>query len=267
MSGYWEAVVRAALDLPVAAAPVPVSPFEPDPQDGGADELMVADENLDAPVAPDRRPELLQSTTMVADSVEHAESADRRPVEPPGDEAPAESHPAPRQGSQRPQDQVPALATTVPTPAPEMQAEALSVLRRVDRVEVQRVDAVHTLSETVRFPRLEGIPEAARQAPEFPTAAPSPAESAIAAGPAAAREPAAPLVAVAETVTPAAVPTAVTTVVPELPPLIIEIDRVDIRIEPEPVPAAAPTAAPRRVDAGSVPSLSDYLARRTEARG
>jgi hypothetical protein len=47
------------------------------------------------------------------------------------------------------------------------------------------------------------------------------------------------------------------------PALVIEIDRIDIRIEPE---RAAPPAPPRRrPDPGTMPSLSEYLARRSES--
>ncbi len=49
----------------------------------------------------------------------------------------------------------------------------------------------------------------------------------------------------------------------ELPPLVIEIDRIDVRIEPEPV-VAQPARSARRADS-TVPSLADYLARRSGA--
>jgi hypothetical protein len=50
---------------------------------------------------------------------------------------------------------------------------------------------------------------------------------------------------------------------PESPPLVIEIGRIDIRIASETL--APPAVVPRR-DTGAVPSLEDYLARRSEAR-
>jgi hypothetical protein len=50
----------------------------------------------------------------------------------------------------------------------------------------------------------------------------------------------------------------------QLAPLVIEIERIDIRLVPE-QPPPAPIRATRRADSTDVPSLNDYLARRSGA--
>jgi hypothetical protein len=129
-------------------------------------------------------------------------------------------------------------------------------------VEVHRVETTHRLVESLEISRTaEHLVEVPVPAPPLLPAAesrrleaPRPAESAGAV-------PAAPDVPISVVAEPRVAAAVVQPAAPA-PPLVIEIDRIDIRIES---PVAAPPPPTRRRDTAAAPALGEYLERRSGA--
>jgi len=264
MSGYWDAVTRAALDLPAPAGPRPRSLFEPDGMAGASDELESGGEVFEQPrsgVSPAARPETAPPPPAVVEGAARAAATStgeiRMQAGPPAATRPADAEDAgavaERHMTALPVEPVAKPSPTVVgrPPAPE----------RIERTEVHLVERTETVREVVAEPRVTVVesrlapPEgAATLADQFP--APGDRQAAV---------PAAPSVVVAEPAMPAAPPVDRRAAVEAPPPFVIEIERVDIRIEHE-HQAAPVRPGPQPADVGSVPSLNDYLARRGEVR-
>jgi hypothetical protein len=263
MSGYWDAVARAALDLPAAATPRPRSRFEPDAAEPAVEALELEEEGTDATtMAPGHRAEAAAGPASAAPVEVHHQTSDRTAETVRAEPVPIPARPGPlptpdREAGTKPSTGPAAAVSTPGTPPP-----TLREVHYVDRVEVHRVERTQTVVEPGARPAPEAR-EPVEGGPEQPVAAspweaPQPIEAPVAS------EAASPIVAVAEPVAPP--PASLDRAgVQEPAPLVIEIDRIDIRIEPGTIAPVAAAAMPRRPEA-SVPSLSDYLARRSEAR-
>jgi hypothetical protein len=269
MNGYWDALARAALDLPSDADPRPRSRFE--------GEQGIAGERLDA----------IEEAVdgVVETSSGEVDSRSAVPAEPMAQARPAATTATTRLHNQ-PLDATPTVSLepspTEPTPAAAARPEVAPrntdpttpkqpiAIERIERVEVQRKETTHTIREVPALPALESRGEEPwRGTGEPGSAGHAEAEAQPTLVAAAPRE------RVVEThVVSRAEPVAQAPVergrdeqdvtADELAPLVIEIDRVDIRIEhDQPLPVAARAA--RQVGGGDVHSLNDYLARRSEA--
>lgn len=266
MSGYWDAVARAALALPAAATPRPRSRFEPDAAEPAVEALELEEEGTDATgAAPGHLAEGAAGPAAAAPREVHQPTSDHIAETVRAEPAPAPARPSPLPA----QDQeARATLTTGPAaavPAPGTPPPALREVHHVhhvDHVEVHRVERTQTVLEPAARPAPEAR-EPVEGGPEQPVAAsaweaPRPIEAPVA------PEAASPIVAVAEPVAPP--PASLDRAGAQEPaPLVIEIDRIDIRIEPETIVPVAAAAMPRLPEA-AVPSLNDYLARRSEAR-
>jgi hypothetical protein len=259
MSGYWDAVVRTALGLTGTAAPRPRSLFEPDDarlaigegdltEDPGvasaSAETPAAVPRGDIPAAPPIPPfdrDVLPPHPNTAQDEERQSASPSLPLDDTRDDRPAESFPVTRVVEER----------------------VTHTERIVERVEVQRIDTHHTIVEV--------SPDTRSDEPRVPFAGVV-AEAAIAAradvshertpGPRADREAAPAVVLAAEAGSPPEMH-ARQAPAPEPPVFVIEIDHIDIRIESG---APAAPAVPRRREPEAIPSLADYLQRRSEAR-
>jgi hypothetical protein len=127
----------------------------------------------------------------------------------------------------------------------------------IARLEVHRIETTRTVIEHVEPREPVSVEIAASEPLEQETSAPHETRAEPAA--AAAIEP--PSIVVAEPI--AAAPEHHQPQ-HEPPPLVIEIGRIDIRIASE--TAAPPAPAPLRREDGTMPSLGEYLARRSEAK-
>jgi len=257
VSDFWEAVGRAALGRPGSATPRPRSIFEPEdptalPTQPEA-KLDEAKGTTDAPspareaVAP-RPPSHSEPAAAAEDRV-------AVPVRNEG-EQPARSFdasPAPHVERQAP--------PAAPASAAVSRADAAQQ-SVVELLEVQRIESTQIRTEPVANTTVTGSPSPAPTAPESRAQALSSAVTVVPeleerandtpASPSEVPLPvvAEPHVAVTELVAARAVSTE--------PPLVIEIDHIDIRIEPE---RALPLIRERRRDPGTAPSLTEYLAR------
>ena len=266
MSSYWDALARAALDLPATAGPRPRSRFEPDRSEVDVADAELADEPFGglapAPSGPPQAP-IQPSAALPVEvpgppidrtfGVQHAE---QRPI--PGTPQPAEV--AALVVSAQP------VVTATTTPAPEVPPPLPATAQPIQRVEVHHTEAEASVAAAVPAPGAAGT-----DVPAEPTGprddrppAPPRAETQSPDEETAPANPPVPIVTVAEPLVQAPAPVEHSPS-GEPPPLVIEIERVDIKIEHEAAPATS--VPPRRpIDSGAVPSLSDYLARRTEGR-
>lgn len=255
MSGYWDAVLGAALGLPGTARPQQPPLFAA--EDGAA--LAEVEEQRDAPRAPTplAQPPALQQPPPAFGEARAAEPAPVLPQPPAPVPAAAEAGTT-RAGVGLPQPPEPPPRPSVA----EMPAAELTAARR-GRDPEPIVEPVKHEAHRERDP---GIETASDRGPKWKMieAVPPP--------PPAVREAAAPAeVPPSEPILIAAEPSAspAPTIEPryEEPtpqPLTIEIGRIDVRIlAPEASPPAVvpkPAAPPE-----GVPSLADYLSRRSEA--
>jgi len=270
MNRYWDALARAALDLPADAGPRPRSRFEPDVSSVAMDEPALvevaaridsytpapapdADEagprpiDVDAVPAevrtrPDRTVETVTASDVARDFLRDArvdaqQPLDRSDAPLPGQQAvftnerPALIERTERVELQRHETTVVHERHAIPEPG-----SATSVAQLMDR------DESRTLVEAREH--AEPAPIAAAAAHPFPD----------------------------DATTAIAVPTTADLSAPierreapvQVAPLVIEIERIDIRLVPEQPPAPLMPAT-RRADSPDVPSLNDYLARRSGA--
>lgn len=259
MSGFWEAIGRAALGRPGAATPRPRSIYEPEVSRARADEIEATDDDANgaagapgaertaAPArAPSRAkpPSRAEPASDLADRPVPASEEEEAEVPAAGEPSPAESRAA-------------AQASPLPPRAERRSEGEPAVTSVVERVEVHRLESTEILARTIASTRPEesrSLTLAAPPAPPAVGASPEPDDEVEAAprdrDESALAVVAKPPVAVAEP--------ASSRPEPVEPPLVIEIDHIDIRIEPERV---APVTPARRRDTGTAPPLSDYLER------
>jgi hypothetical protein len=270
MNRYWDALARAALDLPADAGPRPRSRFEPDVLSVAMDEpalvevaarvdsytpapAPVADEAGARPIEVDAVPAEVRTgpdrtvETVTASDVALHFLGDSRVDAP----QPLDSSDAPLAGQQ--------AVVTDARPA---------LIERTERVDLQR-------HETTVVHEIHAIPE-----PGLATSVAQLIDRDESKNLVEARERAepAPIAAAAahpfsdDATTAIAFPTTADLTAPierreapvQLAPLVIEIERIDIRLVPEQPPAPLIPAS-RRADSPDVPSLNDYLARRSGA--
>lgn len=252
MSGYWDAIGRAALGQAGTAVPRPRSIFESDATDpslAGFDEGESETDAEPSPVAPVSNP------VVPASTVTALQGSDRQ-VQPvvavPLEDSTDDDQQAADNSSAQPhlaEPQIPALPR-----ASEPKPEDPKTLRIVERLEIHRLETSPLVTE-VRLASAEADrgPEASSQ-PVVVPANPEGREGSALAEPEQRNE------SIEPRVTVAAEPIDVVADLPapaqELPPLVIEIDRIDIRIESQ---TAAIPAASRRRETATVPSLHEYL--------
>ena len=260
MSTFWDAVGRAALGLPGTAAPRARSMFEPD------------------------------SPTALLDLEPPLEDAETTANTPPAAEFPAapaiEPTPAIRanepvrqgwsaEGSDGEEEQDPRAPTESSNVAAGLNQAGPAVASSDERVTVplpplvtaERPERLHlettlVVSEIIREPDARDVPSArvaAAPPPDTDRAEPSDADQQVAADddePEAVR----PVALVAEPHAVAVEPPPLSPAPPEQPPLIVEIEHIEITIESERIAAPPPPARTART---AMPSLSDYLTGRT----
>jgi hypothetical protein len=258
VSGFWDAIGRAALGLPGTAEPRPRSIYEPDAVSSPGEETEPLDLEADggwtappidppagppppppAPADARRSEERTMPDLLAEEAVDGEEelsdrsSVEARSIHPP--EADIESAEKP----------------------PEL--PGIQMAPAVERIEVTRVETARVVTQSTLLTRESHPSPPAENAALPPGLVDAETEE---------REQASeeryedlPLAVVAEPQVAEPEPLPLPALAQE-PPLVIEIDRIDIRIEPEQVVLPAPK--PRR-EAPAVPSLADYLARRSEA--
>lgn len=258
MSGYWDALLGAALGLPGTARPGPGPRLLAAGEDDG---LPIELEALhDAPRAPPPAPSAPARTTPLAEVRPEAVS-EPEPLPP--------RLPAPTAPSPRPSEPAPWAAAAEPI-AVERRVEAVPPLAQaaVERpgpaaATPQPVASEPPAVEATRAVPLKVVePPPAQVAPALPLPVEErPAETAAESS-RTEPMPVAPTTVAAE---PLATPAAWSEKEEErpAPPLLtVEIGRIDVRIvAPEPAPSLRPS--PKRAS-DLVPSLADYLARRGE---
>jgi hypothetical protein len=259
MSSYWDAVSRAALGLPGLAEPRPRSMFEPDEIHATRDDFEAIEQEVDAtPIrpasTPARRPP--PSPESIAGHPGQAKATAQSPGLPPPSQPGDAAHERLDTRAEVRAPQTDSSAThddRVKPSAPLPPSEAVAQIE-VHRIETMRttIEPVETREPPAGAEVAAWKPVAQERAPHRDTPA-EPAEAAVI-------EP--PSVIVAEPLAPSPAP-APQQLTPDPPPLVIEIGRIDIRIASE---TAAPPVAPKSQDASTVPSLNDYLARRSEAK-
>jgi ribonuclease E len=257
MSDYWDAVSRAALGLPGSAKPRPRSIYETDEQLAAQAGFEAVEQEVDAvPVGATPAP--------AADATPLSQPAAAQPARAPRETPAPDPQPAQIVSAthERLETRIEVPVSSIDSSASlDDRAERVSPppAQAVARLDVHRIETTRTIVEQVEACEPGGVEVAASEPLAQETAAPRETR----AGPAAAAAIEPPSVIVAEPIAPA----------PERqqpghepppPPLVIEIGRIDIRIASE--AAALPAPAPVRRDSGAVPSLSEYLVRRSEAK-
>lgn len=257
MSDYWDALHRAASGVPRTAEPSRHAAFEPDAFAAADEGFEAIDEEIEAL----RPPPSPQATARLTPQPpwEPALASSSRPTAALGDRGappagPAEvSVTAERPGPEQvPPSQTPAVGPMGVSPALSSEGEGA---RREPPPAIQRIETLRTMLEA------EAPPAANVQAPAA-TSDPAPIASSAEPGVFAmvgvevAR---APFTEAEPVQRPASEPFAPTASAPA--PLVIEIDRIEVRIVSE--PASPPLVSRHREPAQGAPNLADYLARRS----
>jgi hypothetical protein len=261
VNGFWDAVGRASLGLEGTALPRPRSLFEQDGPVAPDDDLEMMFEEIDAVQS---TPSPAQAVIPTTTSEQPAADSERLVTSPAA--APPRDASEPVHDAVEPARSVPLpmehLSTSVAAPEDWPVGAQLATPPAVDRIEVHQFETTRVLAESIPSSDPDESPSlaAAASAPSFAVA-----DVTEPGGDVALRDEGrtdeVPHAALAE---PRIV---LSDLVPVLPfvqaaPLIIEIERIDIRIEPDRVASPAPS---RRADPSSVPSLEEYLAHRGEA--
>jgi hypothetical protein len=258
MSGYWDAVSRAALGLLGSAKPRPRSIYELDeplaaPAGFEAVEQEVDAAPVGATLAPAAHPALLSQP--VTGQPTHAPRETQTP-----DPQPAQIVSATHERLET-RIEVP-VSPTDSSESDDDHGERVSPPppQTIARLDVHRIETTRTIIEHVEARQSRRVEAAASEPLAQETAVPRETRAEPAA--AAAIQPLS--VIAAEPISPAPERQEPGREPAPPPPLVIEIGRIDIRIASE--TTAPPAAAPVRRDSGAVPSLSDYLVRRSEAK-
>jgi hypothetical protein len=254
MAGFWDAVDRAALGKPAEVMPRPRAHFEPDAL-GAGEGIDVIEEEIEAPAARDepRRDGYVQHPSQPA--VDGAtQGAEVRATAIPED-VPLRSDPAraPEVDTHVTKDANPQMEPIVVREPPALAPST------IERIEVRHLETVHRMEKVPAHPIVEESNVQVLPVAAVPAETTVQQVTAVAVG---AHERAE-----RETVTVEAKPIAsepapghATDEHAPPPPLVIEIDRIDIRIEPEP---ARPASARR--ESAPAHSLDEYLARQSAA--
>jgi hypothetical protein len=262
MSSYWDAVARAALGLAGTAEPRPRSIFESDNRrlafddaDRLDDASMTSGVSTDISGALTRAAMPVMETPPNGDGLTSAFAPEIQPDE--RLEVPPSAASQHRTSEATPPDALP--------PPRDPDVREVRTERVLERVEVTRFETIHTIAEpALRAIRREESATPPAPAVALPThvVADDRREEASASLHENAASPT-PIVVVAEPSRAISEPPALAAAAHEAPPLVIEIDHIDIRIE-----SATPVApaAPRRREREAAPSLDDYLQRRSEGR-
>lgn len=255
MSGYWDAVERAALGLAGSAEPRPLSLFEFDPALPEQPDPEVVEQNPDArrpPSAPAAHP--APAVEPSASDTAEADAAADRPI-------PAMPRDEMRTVADARIAAPPAQPQPVVSDDGDRRAPPMPPVEQATRVEVHHIETSQVIVEARerQSPAIgpdDPLPEMALPATP-PDQSPGPAAIETALSQMAIERP--PVVP-AEPVAAAPEP-AQRAAAPELAPLVIEIGRIDIRIATE-----APAPIPMRPRASSTAlSLNDYLDLRSKA--
>jgi hypothetical protein len=263
VSGFWDAVGRAALGLPGTAVPRPRSMFESDAGDRPAADLDATDSEAEVESKSQASADAIQppSRSPATDVVMRAVDRQAAPEagEPFDDQPPLERLAEDRLREDR--RFVDASQTVEPGSA-RRPVEEPAGSRTIERVEVHRFETTHIQIDSVATPhgdeqssssRLDAAARAVASEPPSVAASEPVVPARVSSD-----SPAPPIHVVAE---PRVIAAATTSDEPE-PPLVIEIDRIDIRIESQtPVPASVS----RRREAAPAPSLDQYLQARSGA--
>jgi hypothetical protein len=259
VSGFWDAVGRAALGLSATATPRPRSIYEPEAPDSTIDDLIVTNE--DAEVSPGT-PASLMAPTPAAPTAQAARASDgpandARSASPHDEREDSGGMVEPSSMEPRAQERASPIV-----PAREGRADAVpTVSPTVERIEVHRFETTHVVTKSIASEQLNVEPSPATSAstPSRDVSDALESEGHIDSADEGHADVPQSLVAESHIVVTDPAPAASDRLEPSL---LIEIDRIDIRIESERVAQPVPE---RRRDTGTVPSLRDYLARYAEA--
>ena len=253
MSGFWDAVGRAALGRPGTATPRPRSIYEPEALGPTVNDLDALAE--DADVVAMASPRVMAPIATRAQSDEPPSGAepateDAEPAVEAAGEMVSRAAPAVSELPSQPTRAVPRQPVTFDS---EPQAKVRSNTITVERVDARYIESTELVTRSIASPWNQEAPVRARPASATELADPSKTDAEA--------------LPTHHVESPVAVVAEPQMVVPQLPPvpplpveppLVIEIDRIDIRIEPERV--ASPAPLERRRELGTAPSLSEYLA-------
>ncbi|WP_227243332.1 hypothetical protein [Paraburkholderia caribensis] len=255
MTGFWEAVDRAALGQPGAASPRPRSLFEMDDSPGeGLDALYIeTDAHARRDIAePPRTASAPRAAAPAAPPIERAQTVDVPREHDAGSTVSREVEPVAGQ-TNGPAASAPGVASAaMPNAVPPLIAPYA-----LERVEVHRSEVLQGVDATLaphaaeprNAPDLAPVPQStARPAQATPialTIAPLREDEPMPVNARPLAPPPEPAGVAAEAATPAQ-------------PLVIQIDRIEVRIEPQ---HAATSPAPRERDMTPAVSLDEYLGR------
>src|SRR5262245_29222682 len=258
VSGFWDAVGRAALGQPGTAIPRSHSLFEPDGRNQPTEDFEASDTDVEEESP---RPAPMESIQPVSPAA-HAGSPERprselvmtAAAEEKPDRQPAEIQAAEPRRAELPANSAPNIERAL-----EPDSVPASPLRTLERIEIHRFETTRVVAEPIQLaPEERAVPAVvAAAAPPRAPATPARNDFLDSVDESVANQPAVAVV---------AEPRAIVAEWPSIanePPLIVEIDRIDIRIESQ-VPAALPVS--RRRDAGPAPSLDQYLEKRSGAQ-
>lgn len=257
MSDYWDAVSRAALGLPGSAKPRLRSIYEPDEPLAAPAGFEAVEQEVEAvPVGPTSA-SAIQATPLPQPATGQPAHAPREAQAP--DPQPTQIASATRERLET-RIEVPVSSINSSVPVDDRGARVSPPPpQTIARLDVHRIETTRTIIEHVEAREPRRTEAAALEPLAQEIAAPRETRAEPAAAAAAAIQPpsviaAEPIASAPERQEPGHEP----------PPLVIEIGRIDIRIASE--TTAPPAPAPVRRDSGAVPSLSDYLALRSEAK-
>ena len=252
MSSYWDALIRTATGAPGSAAPRPRALFEADAgRDAAPDGFETMDEELEAP-APSAAPSPVRRSQTTATAADADQPPARRLARQAEPNLPLEARaeaPSPEHSAVRAE----AAATVPPAEAARASPPAATPPPETPRL-VERLETLRTVVEADARPasrdtilETETIHHAGPAVLEAPVPDQPRAEPVVAVAAEPMDLPAAPESRPASADAPA----------PQ--PLVIEIDRIEVRIVAD---SAAIAPAPRRRDTGAAPALNDWLTRR-----
>jgi hypothetical protein len=256
VSDFWDAIGRAALGRPGTAAPRPRSIFEPEIPNSTIDDLETTTHEVEAPVGtpPPATVSGAPTSALQPEGPSRELTRGARSGAPPEERDSADAVAESPSVERDPQIPSPPMRSAAEPRAPT-EREASTVVER--RIEVHRFESTQVLTQSISSSEPDesasAAPSAAAESHDVGES-PEPDDELEADEK---RDAETPLAVLAEPRMVVAEPAPAPPDSAE-PPLVIQIDRIDITIEPERV---APILSQRRRDPGTVPSLSDYLGR------